>query len=155
MTDNKNPFPGVKFSYLRDPNRPERVLTIARRLVKVGEVMTVEFAYSLNRPPTVRHYYVNHQLVNTYENSDGDKFDKNIARKIAYGRLLNDHSFSLPVMENNHPYDKVLEFLSNSDQVCKLVNRIAENEQHFQLFVRRANKLAAVVAEWSADAVAE
>lgn len=137
MSDNKNPYPGVKFSYISDPNNFERVLTIARRLVRVGDVMTVEFAYSLNRPPTTIRYYRNNTLMDTLVRPDGDKFDKRIARKIAYGRLLCGDSFSLPVTDKDHPYDKVLEFLSNSDQVCKLVNRIAREESYCLDMIRK------------------
>lgn len=56
----------VKYAYLRDPQNPERVLTIARRWGKNGN--KVHYAYAICRP-------------------DADQFNKAMGRTIASGRL--------------------------------------------------------------------
>lgn len=57
----------IKFSYLRDPKNPKLVLTIAREIVKEGQLVGTIQQFSLCSPK--------------------DQFSKKIGRKIACGRL--------------------------------------------------------------------
>lgn len=66
----------VKYAYLRDPENPDRVLTIARKWGKNGN--KVHYAYAICRPDT-------------------DQFNKEMGRTIAGGRLQSNPAKVKPI----------------------------------------------------------
>ena len=97
----------VKFAYLPDPKNKHRVITIARTVVED----TIYFQTAVNRCYLERSYY--HDDGRFYHPKPVDKFDKDMAKRIASGRL-ESKPISLQRVEGEAPHITVLKYLSLS-----------------------------------------
>ena len=94
----------VKFTYIRDADNSDRVLTIARRWGRNGN--KIHYGYALCRP-------------------DADQFRKDIGRTIASGRLLGKPSKVKPDGEGM-VLQSVMQDIFHSERSPRIVKQIAE-----------------------------
>lgn len=97
----------TKFLYLRDPNNQNRVATIARK--RSGE-NGMELSYSVN-----------------LTGSTSDRFDKNLGRKIAVGRLESDSRIVTEIRNGETPLTATVRSLTeNKELVPHSLRRMAK-----------------------------
>lgn len=99
----------IRYTYIRDRDDSERVLTIARRWSKSGKL---HYAYALCRP-------------------DADHFRKDIGRKIASGRLL-EKPTKLVVESAKYSLRHIMQDISKKKDTPRILHKIAEEWLEYQ-----------------------
>lgn len=95
----------VRYTYIRDPQNINRVLTVAREFDP--ETMQVRWGVSLCSP----------KCQGTYDPfGRGDKFQKEIGRKIAVGRM-HKRGFYVTMQPHELPLEVVMSHLSGETEV--------------------------------------
>lgn len=95
----------IRYTYIRDAENAERVLTIARRWNE--ERSKIDYGYALCRP-------------------DVDSFRKDIGRTIACGRLLTKPA-NVKLNEEVRVLTAVLQNILEADDSPRIVRKIAES----------------------------
>jgi hypothetical protein len=112
--DIKPIFNKVMYAYMQDPQRPDRIVTVARELRDNGT--KVAFGIAVCKPNSLfisRWDDENSRGTSVYEKRNGDIFNKKMGRTIAEGRMRAKPEV-IDVPEGTHPMDAIRLWLADS-----------------------------------------